>query len=591
MHLNIFALDLDGTLAENDQVAPATWKILRKAKSKGFRFILVTGRRLEELAAIGPFETYFEAIVAENGAVIHFVASDTVIMPFGSVAADIIQELGTLNIPVTRGMAIAATWKPHDQQILNVLAARGFPVTLEYNREAVMLLPPGATKGTGLLAALQELGYSYHNVLAIGDAENDRSLFSTAEYAVAVANADPGIKKTTDLTLALPNGAGIQQFMDGLINNKNTLHSTRSKHLITLGKKRDQSPFQLSTFHFIDGNLGVFGASGSGKSWLSGLLAEALLLKDYQICIIDPEGDHRNIKKFPHTILLGGTAVPPPALDQVATLLEYSTLNIILDLSLYTKDQQIVYVQDLLQLFCSLRNRRGKPHWILLEEAHYFCSSNDDQITLLLHRLMEQGGLSLVSYRPSQLAPDLLKKLDQWLFTYTKSQEELEAIKTMLPESAIQEHDFPACLFLLGNQQAYYCSKNKPDTPLVATTLIEFSNLSRMVPHVRHLHKYLHAPLARDKQFFFKNDGQDKKLLVAANLHDFSEMLPQLPMSVLKYHLYRGDFKNWLQHSVHDHELARLVQKITNRQLPDELLKSSLTETVAIRIAALESLL
>ena len=321
MHLKILALALDGTLAENDQVAPATWQVLRKAKKKGFRFILVTGRRLEELAKIGPFETYFEAIVAENGAVIHFVASDTVIMPFGSVAADIIQELGTLNIPLTRGMAIAATWKPNDQQILAVLAKKGFSVTLEYNREAVMLLPPGATKGTGLLAALQELGYSYHNVLAIGDAENDRSLFSTAEYAVAVANADPEIKKTTDLTLTLPNGAGIQEFLGDLIHNKSALHSIRSKHLITLGKNRDQSPFQLSTFHFIDGNLGVFGASGSGKSWLSGLLAEALLRKDYQICIIDPEGDHRNIKRFPHTLLLGGTTVPPPTLDQVATLL------------------------------------------------------------------------------------------------------------------------------------------------------------------------------------------------------------------------------------------------------------------------------
>ena len=52
-----------------------------------------------------------------------------------------------------------------------------------------MVLPLGATKGTGLAYALHELGYSPHNVAACGDAENDRSLFEVAEYAAAVANA------------------------------------------------------------------------------------------------------------------------------------------------------------------------------------------------------------------------------------------------------------------------------------------------------------------------------------------------------------------------------------------------------------------
>ena len=47
MYLKILALDLDGTLAENDQVAPETVHHLRMAKEAGFILILATGRRPE----------------------------------------------------------------------------------------------------------------------------------------------------------------------------------------------------------------------------------------------------------------------------------------------------------------------------------------------------------------------------------------------------------------------------------------------------------------------------------------------------------------------------------------------------------------
>ena len=39
-----------------------------------------------------------------------------------------------------------------------------------------MVLPSGVNKATGLSAALVELGLSRHNVVAVGDAENDHAL-------------------------------------------------------------------------------------------------------------------------------------------------------------------------------------------------------------------------------------------------------------------------------------------------------------------------------------------------------------------------------------------------------------------------------
>ena len=48
----------------------------------------------------------------------------------------------------------------------------------------------GVNKATGVKTVLEELGLSAHNLVAIGDAENDLDLFELAEHAVAVGNAD-----------------------------------------------------------------------------------------------------------------------------------------------------------------------------------------------------------------------------------------------------------------------------------------------------------------------------------------------------------------------------------------------------------------
>jgi adenylylsulfate kinase-like enzyme len=39
-------------------------------------------------------------------------------------------------------------------------------------------------------------------------------------------------------------------------------------------------------------NILVTGESGSGKSWVTGLLAEQGILAHYSVCVIDPEGDY-----------------------------------------------------------------------------------------------------------------------------------------------------------------------------------------------------------------------------------------------------------------------------------------------------------
>ena len=285
MHIKVFACDLDGTLARDGVVAPETWSMLRRARRAGLTLLLVTGRRLETFAADGPFAELFEAIVAEDGAAVYCPRNDTVILPFGRLEPGIVKRLEGLGIPLERGMAIAATWVPHDTAVLHVLRETGGGATIEYNKGAVMVLPPGATKGTGLQEALHELGYSPRNVLACGDAENDRSLFEIAELAVAVSNATPEIKQLSHAVLPQENGEAVCSLLEGLLEGRMPLHRIRPERRLLLGHRLDETPVHLSPFILLDQNLGLAGASASGKSWMAGLITEELLRLGYQVCL------------------------------------------------------------------------------------------------------------------------------------------------------------------------------------------------------------------------------------------------------------------------------------------------------------------
>jgi len=82
-----------------------------------------------------------------------------------------------------------------------------------------MILPAGVTKGTGLLAALDELGLSPHNAIAAGDAENDPALLQAAEVGAAVASAVPSLAAHAHLRLGSRNGSGVAELLTGPLLN------------------------------------------------------------------------------------------------------------------------------------------------------------------------------------------------------------------------------------------------------------------------------------------------------------------------------------------------------------------------------------
>src|SRR5690606_18773180 len=119
--------------------------------------------------------------------------------------------------PLDIGRVIVATWLPQQVAVLRAIQELGLELHIVFNRTAVMVLPAGVNKASGLEFALRKLGLSAHEVVAVGDSENDSSFLERSECAATVANGVPSIRKLADIVTRAENGAGLAELIDELI--------------------------------------------------------------------------------------------------------------------------------------------------------------------------------------------------------------------------------------------------------------------------------------------------------------------------------------------------------------------------------------
>nr|MDQ3959822.1 HAD-IIB family hydrolase [Pseudomonadota bacterium] len=287
--------DYDGTLAHNGKVSDATLAALERVLASGRRLVLVTGRELDDLQAVFPQLELFERVVAENGALLYRPGNREE-RPLATRPPDrFIQALRERGVhPLSVGRVIVATWEPHEATVLEAIRDLALELQVIFNKGAVMVLPAGVNKATGLAAALEEMGLSAHNAIGIGDAENDHAFLSFCECSVAVANALPMVKETADFVTRGDHGAGVIELIDELLADDLAGREDRlTRHHILLGMDADGREVHVRPH---GSNLLVVGTSGSGKSTVATGLLERLAERKYTFCVIDPEGDYQEFE-------------------------------------------------------------------------------------------------------------------------------------------------------------------------------------------------------------------------------------------------------------------------------------------------------
>ena len=574
MYRRVMAFDFDGTLAVNGNVPAEVETALEQCRASGYVLFLVTGRRFETLT-LGSLGNLFAGIVWENGAVLTHTASGETYLPFGQLDARLLKAIEEAGIPFERGLAIAATWTPHDQALWEILRAHGGSTSIEYNKSAVMVLPPGATKGTGLEHLLTLCGLSPRNLAAFGDAENDLSMLTLAEVSVAVADAIPAVIETSDVLATAPGPQGVLEILRQYpLSGKFLDIPLKRERSILLGHTESGTAINIPAAQLAGRNLGIFGNSATGKSWMVGLIAEGLHHKDYQVLLIDPEGDFRGLRVLPRFVSVSGdrATLPPPS--AVVLLLDEGGVSLVLDLSQYPLSLRSHYVVELIRALRPVREQKFRPHWIVLDEAQEFLFEGSE-VTTLLRPLLETGGWGFVSYRPDRLSESVLTSLHQLLLT------------------RLTDRQIGDCLRI----HCAVCSLNgaRLDQVLMGNALLCGGQIVRMrpalrrVPHVRHLYKYLDVPLPPGKRFSFRTE-KGHLGIEAASLYELSRLIPTIPLESLEYHDHREDLVKWADWTLGDGGLSARLRKVANRHYQGKELREALNQVVSTHYEELRQL-
>jgi HAD superfamily hydrolase (TIGR01484 family) len=212
------ACDYDGTLAHDGVVTAATVDALDRFRASGRHLIMVTGRELPDLKTVCHVLDRFDLVVAENGALLYCPNENRTRLLCEPASAELVRVLRSANVrPLSVGEAIIATVEPNEVIVLEEIKRLGLELQVIFNKGAVMVLPTGVNKATGLALVLKEIDLSAKAIVGIGDAENDHAFLEMCAIGVAVANALPTVKERADLVTRGARGAGVIELIDRII--------------------------------------------------------------------------------------------------------------------------------------------------------------------------------------------------------------------------------------------------------------------------------------------------------------------------------------------------------------------------------------
>jgi hydroxymethylpyrimidine pyrophosphatase-like HAD family hydrolase len=229
MTFEALATDYDGTLAYDGIVDDATIDALKRARDRGLRLLLVTGRELTDLFNTFAHADLFDRIVAENGAVVYAPAAEDVDVLAEAPPPPLIEALVRERVPFSVGHSILATVKPYEHQLLNAIRDLELEWHVIFNKGSVMALPSDITKASGLLPALKDLNVSCARTIGVGDAENDQAFLRACGVAAAVANALQSVKDASHIVTNGARGAGVVELIDRVIAGELDDLMTRSR--------------------------------------------------------------------------------------------------------------------------------------------------------------------------------------------------------------------------------------------------------------------------------------------------------------------------------------------------------------------------
>lgn len=267
----LIALDMDGTLLNEDKkISKTNFEAIKIARKKGIKVVLATGRPtkgiekyLKELDLIHDNEyavsfngavvqevktgkviakktmtlddlKYFYKLSKTLGVNIHALTPNSCITPkineYSELEATMnnipleVKDFDSLDISTT---IVKVMFVDHEEKLSEVIKnlpselydkytiVRSAPFFLEFLNKKV-------NKGYGVELLANKLGIKPHEVICIGDAENDVHMIKFAGLGVAMGNAFPEVKKIADYVTKTNQEDGVAHVINKFVINNET---------------------------------------------------------------------------------------------------------------------------------------------------------------------------------------------------------------------------------------------------------------------------------------------------------------------------------------------------------------------------------
>jgi len=211
-----------------------------------------------------------------------------------------------------------------------------------------------------------------------------------------------------------------------------------------------------------------------------------------------------------------------------------------------------------------MRVRAGRPHWLLVDEAHHLLPKHWGHVPQRLNESV------FVTVHPDRLTPSILAWIDVVIAVG-------ESPDKTLREFAAASKQFPTEL------PAYEAEKNQVACWFVRSGQAPFP--MQVIPgraeRIRHYRKYAEGDV-RYNSFYFRGPTLRHKLK-AQNLNVFCQIAEGIGEETWMFHLRRHDYSRWMRDVIKNQDLAAAVEDIERR------MDLSSAQTRALVCAAIEA--
>jgi hypothetical protein len=269
---------------------------------------------------------------------------------------------------------------------------------------------------------------------------------------------------------------------------------------------------------------------------MAGLL-EVLIDRRYQVCLIDPEGDYTGL---PKTVCVGDEK-HAPSMEEVLQILQKPASHAVVNLIGISLPDRPAFLGKLLPRLQEMRLRVGRPHWIVIDEAHHMLPPEWTPASAGVSGDLDN--MVLITVHPERIAKAALQSVNG-VFAVGPS-----------PEAVFQTFAKAADIAPAPTSPADLA----PDQ--VLAWLLRTGDVRCLSMHLshadrkRHKRNYAHGELSEESSFYFRGPAEKLKLR-AQNLAMFLQLADGVDDDTWLFHLHRGDFSQWFRSGIKDEALA-----------------------------------